>query len=193
MTLDQTLIDKARETEATDDAFATMLANSIQAFNRYVGTLSDIEKQLTGTYNLESVPDKFKTWIFYRCGSRALASTQAIKYLLMQQGWQPCPPKWRVVMRGCEPYDGADGTVAEYLCAPQEVYQRQKAIEGKARSRGAVKSELEKMDGLLGTLDGMNVQISEASVGADTAVSLTEFQERARETVDRSRARQKRD
>lgn len=193
MSIDPNFLDKARSTEVHDEEFARLLAASIEAFTKYTNTLSDIERQLAGQVNTDGVPEKFRTWIFYRVGFRALASTQGLKHLLMQQGWQPVPPKWRVVTRGAEAYDGSDGAMAEYLMAPPEVYARQKAIENKARDRGAVKAELERMDGLLGSLSSMSVGIDEVSVSASTEASVGTFLDASRDVADRAQARRKRD
>lgn len=192
-TLDSAFLDKARQTEVTDEAFATMLAQSWEAFKKYESTLSDIEKQMIGMFRTDSVPEKFKTWVFYRVGSKALASTQALKHLLTQQGWQPVPGNWRVVMAGCEPYDSADGSNAEYLCAPQEVYRRQKAIEGKARNRGVVKTEIERMDNLAAQLESVSgVAVDEMTVTPSVEGSLSEFAGVASQTRDRAQARRQR-
>lgn len=184
MTLDPTFLDKARETEVHDETFAAMLAQSKAAFDKYTKALTDIEKQLIGTFH--NVPAKLASWSIYRVGIRSLASTQALAHLLTQQGWVIIPPKFGVVMAGCEPFDGGDGANAIYLAAPLDTYKRMKAIEDAAANKRSVQSEIAKMDGLEDSLGQMGVAVETLEVRTETA-SLDEVRGRVAETRSRLR------
>ena len=179
------ILDKAQSVDPTDEAFAELLAQSERAFANYAKTLGEIERGMIGMYL--NVPPKFADWIQYRVGLRALGSTQALKHLLTQQGWVPSPRG--VVQSGMEPFDGADGSNAEYVMAPQSVYRRQKAIEKAAVEKRSMQEALSKMDGLSTELERLGVGLDEFEVKPGMA-PLAEVADAASE--NRARLRNKR-
>lgn len=146
--------------ELFDDAMVdAMMKASVETFDKYQRMLTDVERSMIGTFT--GIPDKFRDWIFYRCGLRNSAVSNALHYLMRQQGWQDAPRSVRHV--GTELYDGTDG--AQIIMAPQEVYRRQKDIEQRVIDGRSMRATAKKFDGLEKTLgDRAGVTLDEFSV-----------------------------
>lgn len=146
--------------EIFDDALVDALSKaSMETFEKYQRMLTDVERSMIGTFT--GIPDKFRDWVFYRCGLRSSAVSNALRHMMKQQGWQDAPKSVRHV--GTELYDGTDG--AEIIMAPQEVYRRQKDVEQRVLDGKSLRQTARKFDGLEKTLgDRAGVTLDEFSV-----------------------------
>lgn len=141
-----------------DDAMVEQLAQQSEAaFKNYQRMLSDVEKQMLGQF--VGVPEKLKTWVFYRVGLRNSSIAQAMAHMMRQQGWLDAPRS--VKMIGTEYFDGSDGALI--IMIPQDGYRRAKDIEQRVIEKTSSRAKAKKFDGL------------QEALSSTPGVDLTEF------------------